>query len=73
MTKKRVVTKKRKTTKKRNKKSKKAISNKKNKDAEAEIEEQPPKSIDINDTERQIQLLIEKGKKKGFLTYEEMN
>ena len=38
-----------------------------------EIDEQLPKSIDIKDTEQQIKLLIEKGKKKGFLTYEEMN
>jgi len=73
VTKKRVVTKKRIVAKKRKKKAKKTTSNKKNKVIEVEIEEQPAKSIDINDTERQIQLLIEKGKKKGFLTYEEMN
>jgi RNA polymerase primary sigma factor len=73
VTKKRVVTKKRKTTKKRKSKTKKAAPNKKNKDIEVKIEEQPQKSIDINDTEQQIKLLIEKGKKKGFLTYEEMN
>jgi RNA polymerase primary sigma factor len=75
VTKKRVVakTKKRIVAKKRKKKAKKTTSNKKNKVIEVEIEAQPPKSIDINETERQIQLLIEKGKKKGFLTYEEMN
>ena len=73
MTKKRVVAKKRIVAKKRKKTAKKTTSNKKNKDMKVEIEEQPPKIIDVKDTERQIQLLIEKGKKKGFLTYEEMN
>ncbi|MHC4244322.1 MAG: RNA polymerase sigma factor region1.1 domain-containing protein, partial [Planctomycetota bacterium] len=75
MTKKRVVAKKRIVAKKRKKRAKKTTSNKKIKDVkvEVEIEEQPPKSIDVKDTEQQIKLLIEKGKKKGFLTYEEMN
>jgi RNA polymerase primary sigma factor len=75
VTKKRVVAKKRIVAKKRKKRAKKTTSNKKIKDVkvEVEIEEQPPKSIDVKDTEQQIKLLIEKGKKKGFLTYEEMN
>lgn len=76
MTKKRVVTKKRKVAKKNKKKATKAAPNKKKKDikeVKVEVSEKPQKSIDINDTEQQIKLLIEKGKKKGFLTYEEMN
>ena len=31
------------------------------------------KSAEIKDPEQQIKMLIEKGEKKGFLTYEEMN
>ena len=31
------------------------------------------KGVATKDPEQQIKLLIEKGKKKGFLTYEEMN
>jgi RNA polymerase primary sigma factor len=73
VTKKRVVAKKRIVTKKRKKKAKKTASNKKNEEVKVEIEEQPPRIIDVKDTERQIKLLIEKGMKKGFLTYEEMN
>jgi len=33
----------------------------------------PPKKTKSKDTEQQIKVLIEKGAKKGFLTYEEMN
>ena len=73
MTKKRIVAKKKKVAKKRKKRAKKTTSSKKNVDPKVEIDEQPPKIIDVNETERQIQLLIERGKKKGFLTYEEMN
>jgi len=67
------VTKKRVVAKKRKKRAKKTTSNKKSKNLKVEIDEQHPKSIDISNTEQQIQLLIEKGRKKGFLTYEEMN
>ena len=37
------------------------------------VEEQVSKSTQIENTEKQIKTLIEKGEKKGFLTYEEMN
>jgi RNA polymerase primary sigma factor len=33
----------------------------------------PSKAVKIKDTEQHIKILIEKGGKKGFLTYEEMN
>jgi len=59
--------------KKRKKKTRKTTHRKKNKAVKVETQEQPPKSTDIKDPEQHIKLLIEKGKKKGFLTYEEMN
>jgi RNA polymerase primary sigma factor len=34
---------------------------------------EPSKSAEIKDPEQQIKMLLEKGEKKGFLTYEEMN
>ena len=36
-------------------------------------DDESSKSAEIKDPEQQIKLLIEKGEKKGFLTYEEMN
>ncbi len=74
-------------TKKRKKKTRKTTPRKKNKaeknkavknkavkvETEERHEQEPLKRTDPKDAERQIQLLIEKGKKKGFLTYEEMN
>lgn len=53
--------------KNRKKKAKQNISDKVNPDEESS------KSAEIKDPEQQIKLLIEKGEKKGFLTYEEMN
>ena len=40
---------------------------------EKQIEGGISKNVDTKDPEQQIKLLIEKGRKKGFLTYEEMN
>ena len=53
--------------KNRKKKDKQNIPDKVNPD------EGSSKSAEIKDPEQQIKLLIEKGEKKGFLTYEEMN
>jgi len=53
--------------KKRKKKAKQNIPNKVSSDNESS------KSTEIKDPEQLIKLLIEKGEKKGFLTYEEMN
>jgi len=36
-------------------------------------DDESSKSAEIKDPEQQIKMLIQKGKKKGFLTYEEMN
>jgi len=68
-------------TKKRKKKTKTRKTNPRKKndkeavnvETEEHPEEEPLKRTDPKEAERQIQLLIEKGKKKGFLTYEEMN
>jgi RNA polymerase primary sigma factor len=62
-------------TKKRKTKVKKTTTRRKTKTAKLQTAEQPstPTEADIADTEQQIKLLIEKGRKKGFLTYEEMN
>lgn len=38
-----------------------------------EIEKKPPTAKELANAEDQIKKIIEKGKKKGFLTYEEMN
>jgi len=46
---------------------------KKNAAHKAEHNESPPKKTKSKETEQQIKVLIEKGRKKGFLTYEEMN
>ena len=46
---------------------------KKNTAHKAEHNDSPPKKTKSKDTEQQIKVLIEKGGKKGFLTYEEMN
>jgi len=40
---------------------------------EAVTDDESSKSTKGKDTEKQIKMLIEKGEKKGFLTYEEMN
>ena len=40
---------------------------------EKQIEGGISKNVDNKDPEQQIKMLIEKGRKKGFLTYEEMN
>jgi len=40
---------------------------------EVAVEIEPGKSVETKDPEEQIKALIAKGKKKGFLTYEEMN
>jgi len=53
--------------KKRKKKAKQNIPDK------VGIDDESSKSTEIKDPEQQIKLLIEKGEKKGFLTYEEMN
>ncbi|HUS74212.1 MAG TPA: sigma-70 family RNA polymerase sigma factor, partial [Sedimentisphaerales bacterium] len=53
------------------KKQKKA--DKKNAVNKAVHNDSPPKKAKTKDTEQQIKVLIEKGGKKGFLTYEEMN
>ena len=53
--------------KKRKKKAKKIISDKVSSD------DGSSKSAEIINPEQQIKLLVEKGQKKGFLTYEEMN
>lgn len=37
------------------------------------VDDKASASAKIKDAERQIKTLIEKGRKKGFLTYEEMN
>jgi RNA polymerase primary sigma factor len=43
------------------------------KEKEVVAEVQPPKTTTAKEAEEQIRLLVEKGKEKGFLTYEEMN
>ena len=58
--------------KKREKKDKKFIPQK-DKVVKVTTDDEPSKILDIRDPEKQIKMLLEKGKKKGFLTYEEMN
>ena len=59
-------------TKKRTKtRSKKAA--KKESDKEVLNEGESPEATELDNTELQIKKLIEKGEKKGFLTYDEMN
>ncbi|MFH1716485.1 MAG: RNA polymerase sigma factor RpoD [Planctomycetota bacterium] len=53
--------------KKRTKKDKAEVSE------EVAVESEPVESVKAKDPEEQIKALIAKGKKKGFLTYEEMN
>jgi RNA polymerase primary sigma factor len=55
-------------TKRRRKKT-----SKKETDKEVMTESGSAETADIKDTEQQIKKLIEKGEKKGFLTYEELN
>ncbi len=38
-----------------------------------DLEEESSTTIGLKDPEQQIKMLVEKGRKKGFLTYEEMN
>ncbi len=58
--------------KKRKKKTKKIIPHK-DKVVKVMTDIGPSKILDTRDPEQQIKMLLEKGKKKGFLTYEEMN
>ena len=44
-----------------------------NKPDTSSADDQPSPSVKTADAEQQIRTLVEKGKKKGFLTYEEMN
>ena len=67
MAKKRKKTRKKKTAKKQPKTAKKEATK------EIATESEPTEIGKSNDTEQQIKLLIKKGEKKGFLTYEEMN
>jgi len=54
--------------------AKKAIkTNKQNNPDSVAIDDSASASAKIEDAEQQIKTLIEKGEKKGFLTYEEMN
>ncbi len=75
MAKKRKKTSRKKTAKKRTAKKRTAKKENVPKKAETEvIDESEPISIAKNaDAEQQIKMLIKKGEKKGFLTYEEMN
>jgi len=67
------VAKKRKKTRKK-KTAKKQAKTPKKQAAEKIVTESEPADIDkSNDAEQQIKMLIKKGEKKGFLTYEEMN
>jgi len=52
---------------------KRMIKNKTDIRDESEIVDQGTKSTQIQDAEQKIKTLVEKGRKKGFLTYEEMN
>jgi len=54
-------------TKKRKKKARQNIPDK------VGTDEESSKSAEIKDPEQQIKILLQKGRKKGFLTYEEMN
>jgi len=65
------VAKKRKKTRK--KKTAKKQATKKQAAKEIVTESESAEIVKGNDTERQIKMLIKKGEKKGFLTYEEMN
>ncbi len=56
-------------TKKRKKKAKQNIPYK----VKVLTDDEPSKSAEIRDPEQQIKMLLQKGQKKGFLTYEEMN
>jgi len=70
--KKRKKTRKKKTAKKKT--AKKQAKTTKKQAADEIVTESEPADIDkSNDTEQQIKMLIKKGEKKGFLTYEEMN
>ena len=52
---------------------KRAKKSKAKKEVIKEIEGGDEVSVGVKDPEQQIKMLIAKGKKKGFLTYEEMN
>jgi RNA polymerase primary sigma factor len=60
-------------TKKTKTKTRKTSARKKKAVVKVESEEQPAQKPKVTDPEQQIQMLIEKGRKKGFLTYGEMN
>ena len=47
--------------------------NKEQKSAQAVMEQETTETSGTKDTEQQIKILIKRGEKKGFLTYEEMN
>jgi RNA polymerase primary sigma factor len=58
---------------KKRKKTRKKKAAKKEADKNVEAQSKSAEITEINDTEQQIKKLIEKGEKKGFLTYDEMN
>jgi len=58
---------------KKRKKAYRKKADKKEADKKAGAQSKSAEMTEINDTEQQIKKLIEKGEKKGFLTYDEMN